>query len=109
VRHELLKAIHDSGVSRSEIAREIGVHRSVVHRQLAGYQDMSLMRVGEIAGAIGYDVDFNMVAPAEDRTRNVPTFKTATTAASGSPASIFYRRPISADQPFGQIEAKAIL
>lgn len=47
-------------VSRSEIADRIGVHRSVITRQLNGRADISLSRVAEIAHALGYEAQFHL-------------------------------------------------
>lgn len=41
-------------ISQTEIANTIGVHRSVINRQLRGYKDMSLGRVAEISNLLGY-------------------------------------------------------
>lgn len=55
------------GIKQSDIAREIGVHRSVISRQLHGREDISLARVAEFAFALGRRavIDFpEIVAPA---------------------------------------------
>lgn len=41
------------GLTQSEIARLIGVHRSVINRELRGQKDIGLGRVGELAWALG--------------------------------------------------------
>ena len=53
VRGQLLRAVADAGVSQADIARELGVHRSVVNRELRGTSDLSLGRVAEIAVTLG--------------------------------------------------------
>lgn len=40
-------------INQSKIADRLGVHRSVISRELNGLQDMPLRRVGEICEAIG--------------------------------------------------------
>ena len=41
------------GLKQTDIARAIGVHRSVINRQLHGREDISLARVAELAWAMG--------------------------------------------------------
>ena len=64
VRRSLQKALVESGLSQSDVAREIGVHRSVISRELNGLSDMTLGRVAEIASALGRVPTF--LLPYED-------------------------------------------
>jgi hypothetical protein len=48
-------------VTQTAIADALGVHRSVISRQLRGQQDMSLGRVAELAWAMGYEAEFELV------------------------------------------------
>lgn len=41
------------GITQAELARRLGVDRSVINRQLHNEADLSLMRVGEIAAILG--------------------------------------------------------
>jgi len=41
------------GLTQSDIARAIGVHRSVINREIRGYKDLTLGRVAELAWAMG--------------------------------------------------------
>jgi len=41
------------GLTQSAIAREIGVHRSVINRELTGRKDITAGRIGELAHAMG--------------------------------------------------------
>jgi transcriptional regulator with XRE-family HTH domain len=41
------------GITQAEIARIIGVNRSVIHRELMGQKDITLGRVAELASALG--------------------------------------------------------
>lgn len=41
------------GVSQSDIARALKVHRSVINRELRGFKDMTLGRVAQFAWALG--------------------------------------------------------
>lgn len=61
VRRELQKAFAEErgrGLSQAEIARELGVGRSVINRQLMGTENMTMRRVAELAWAMGRDPDF---------------------------------------------------
>jgi transcriptional regulator with XRE-family HTH domain len=59
VRRELLKALADEetrgpdAIKQSDIARAIGVNRSVINRELRGHADISVGRIGELAWALG--------------------------------------------------------
>lgn len=58
--HMLQKAYADekisSGVKQTDIARNLGVHRSIVNRELRGHRDISIFRIGEYAWALGYNI-----------------------------------------------------
>ncbi|WP_393958862.1 helix-turn-helix domain-containing protein [Methylorubrum sp. POS3] len=57
VRRSLQKALSEEGAKRgltqADIARTIGVDRSVIHRELRGHKDITLGRVAELAAAMG--------------------------------------------------------
>jgi transcriptional regulator with XRE-family HTH domain len=57
VRRAIQKALAEerkkSGLTQSQIARAIGVHRSVINREINGYKDLTLGRVAELAWALG--------------------------------------------------------
>jgi Helix-turn-helix domain len=56
VRRALQKAFVEeqrkSGLSQSDIARALNVHRSVINRELKGFKDITLGRVAELAWAM---------------------------------------------------------
>jgi transcriptional regulator with XRE-family HTH domain len=54
------------GLTQAQIAREIGVNRSVIHRELMGQKDITLGRVGELASAMGRKavIEFREMAQA---------------------------------------------
>ena len=56
VRRKLQKALVEeaerTGLTQSDIARELNVHRSVINRELRGYKDITLGRVAELAHAM---------------------------------------------------------
>lgn len=57
VRRTLLAALAEeeakSGLTQADIARTIGVNRSVIHRELRGHKDITMGRVAELASAMG--------------------------------------------------------
>jgi len=57
IRRGLQKAYAEendaNGLNQSEIGRRLGIHRSVVHRELKGVENITLRRAGELAWAMG--------------------------------------------------------
>lgn len=57
VRRAILKALAEEhaerGLTQSDIARELNVHRSVISRELKGISDISVGRIGEFAHVFG--------------------------------------------------------
>jgi transcriptional regulator with XRE-family HTH domain len=57
VRRALQKALAEerkkTGLTQSEIARKIGVHRTVISREIRGQKDITVGRIGELAWAMG--------------------------------------------------------
>src|SRR5215831_10671446 len=57
VRRKLLQALEEEcakrGLKQTGLARAIGVHRSVINRELRGKKDLTLGRVAELAWAMG--------------------------------------------------------
>jgi transcriptional regulator with XRE-family HTH domain len=51
----LLKERDISGLTQQELARRLGVHRSVVSRLIKGDANLTFRSVGEIAWAMGWD------------------------------------------------------
>ena len=64
VRRSLQKAYFEEqqkrGLSQSEIARLLKVHRSVINRELKGFKDITLGRVAELAWALGRRPSFDL-------------------------------------------------
>lgn len=65
VRRAIVKAYvakqKESGVTQTAIARELGVHRSVINRELRGKKDLTLGRVAELAWALGLKPSFDLL------------------------------------------------
>lgn len=76
VRRKLQKALADennkSKLTQSDIARTIGVHRSVINREMKGYKDMTLGRLAELAFAMERVPRFDLIDAAEEFGANVP-------------------------------------
>lgn len=76
VRRSLLKALLEeanaSGLTQTDVAKTIGVHRSVVNRELRGMKDITLGRVAELAYSMGREINFELVKPELDIGRNAP-------------------------------------
>lgn len=76
VRRALQRAVVEErekkGMTQSDIARAINVHRSVISRELNGRSDITLGRVGEIAWALGRDISFDLVEREELAGENFP-------------------------------------
>lgn len=69
----LQKAYADAPeVTQSDIANKLGVHRSVINRQLRGRKDMTVGRVAELAWAMGYEADFELLRPQVPDGCNTP-------------------------------------
>jgi hypothetical protein len=91
VRRELQKALAEEhaahGVTQASIAATLGVNRSVIHRQIVGFENLTLGRVGEIAGILGREVIFALVNPAQDGNHRI-SFGPAIDNAPQSPSSL---------------------
>lgn len=59
------------GLTQSDVAKAIGVHRSVINRELRGQQNMTLSRVAELAHAMGRVPHFELVDQGTAREVNV--------------------------------------
>lgn len=73
VHRGLRKAYADSPhVTQTAIANTLGVHRSVINRQMRGRKDMSLGRVAELAFLLGYEAEFELMKPTPPDGSNAP-------------------------------------
>lgn len=77
VRRSIQKALIEEkrarGLTQSEIARQIGVHRSVINREIRGYKDITLGRVAELANALGREPMFELKRPEFPVGTNIKT------------------------------------
>jgi transcriptional regulator with XRE-family HTH domain len=64
VRRKLQRALAEEsekrGLTQTDIAKEIGVHRSVINRELRGRKDITLGRVAELALAMGRKAELDL-------------------------------------------------
>lgn len=74
VRRAIQRALAEEqskrGLTQTAIARAIGVHRSVINRELRGKKDITLGRVAELAWALGRKPSFALVEPVEVHGQN---------------------------------------
>lgn len=77
VRRALQKALVEEGerhgVNQSQIADAIGVHRSVISRELNGRRDITLGRIAELAWALGREIEFNLIVAENVQGSNLPS------------------------------------
>jgi plasmid maintenance system antidote protein VapI len=62
----------EDGIRQADIARSIGVHRSVIHREIRGHKDLTLGRLAEIAWALGREPTFDLSPPVTVNGANAP-------------------------------------
>jgi hypothetical protein len=76
VRRAILKAYVEeqkaSGITQTAIARALGVHRSVINRELKGLKDITLGRVAELAWAMGRLPSFDLPKADSSIGSNLP-------------------------------------
>lgn len=76
VRRALQKALAEEAEKRdltqADLARAIGVNRSVIHRELRGHKDLTLGRVAELAWALGRRATFDLPEQALPQGSNLP-------------------------------------
>ena len=72
VRRKILKALEQEGLKQTDIARAIGVHRSVINRELRGKKDITLGRTAELAWAMGREPFFDLPTMKAQAGSNLP-------------------------------------
>lgn len=68
----LIEEQEKTGITQSEVARRIEVHRSVISRELNGRKDITLGRVAELAWALGREIVFDLPEPTVTHGDNYP-------------------------------------
>jgi hypothetical protein len=93
LQQQLAEQKECGGMTQAEIARHLGINRSVINRELRGERDLSLLRVGEIASLLGKEpvLEFRDVAygvgqniSVTDNIASVSTSVSTGTASSGA-------------------------
>jgi len=76
VRLKILKALEEEkskrGLKQTDVARAIGVHRSVVNRELRGKKDLTLGRLAELAWAMDRSPSFDILEHVAQYGSNLP-------------------------------------
>jgi plasmid maintenance system antidote protein VapI len=77
VRRKILKALEEEnskrGLKQTDLARAIGVHRSVVNRELRGKKDITMGRSAELAWAMGRTASFELPETVLQSGSNLPS------------------------------------
>jgi DNA-binding transcriptional regulator YdaS (Cro superfamily) len=86
VRRSIQKALAEenakTGLTQSDMARAIGVHRSVINREIRGMKDLTLGRVAELAYAMGRRPRFELdPAIVRDGSNVVPSVSSSSQGA----------------------------
>lgn len=106
VRREIQKAFAEEqaarGLTQSAIAAELNVNRSVIHRQIVGYENMSIGRVGQIASILGRRPVFRLEKPEEARNY----FAAKPPQDAGRPSDQLLARPVN-PPPFRRLPLAA--
>jgi predicted transcriptional regulator len=66
VRAELartLSDLSDEGVTKSDVAKKLGVHRSAITRRIRGTENITLRTLAEMAWAMDRDIIFRLEKP----------------------------------------------
>ena len=67
VLHDLKKAIYDSGMTATQVAKKIGVSKFELMSCLSGTSNITAGRIAEICWAIGCSVQLIVVSPIKDK------------------------------------------
>lgn len=72
ITDDICRAIHEQGISRSELAERLGVTRQYVTKFLNTPQNTRLETIVQFATALGLTVDVSLRPKAEEEPRNAP-------------------------------------
>jgi plasmid maintenance system antidote protein VapI len=100
VRRAIQKAFAEEqkkrGLSQADIARALGVNRSVINRELKGFKDITLGRVAELAWIMGRKPSFSLdeqiaaigqnIAPVQRQPIMIKTAISTTTGTTTMPS-----------------------
>ena len=97
VRRGLQMALTEEGISQSDLARDLGVHRSVISREIRGDKDIGLGRIAELAYLMGRKAEISF-----------PKRKTADGANHGAGGPIVVKAESSATGTTAQKSERAM-
>ena len=89
--HETFAQKQADGLRQSDIARALGVHRSVINRELRGAKDMTLGRVAELAWAMGKEAIIRFEEPKVAAQTNIAPPRFTITAVQNTSATASFR------------------
>jgi len=91
VRRTLQKAFAEEaskrGLTQAEIARRLGVNRSVITRELRGVENLTLRSVAELAHGMGRRAELVLTEPSLQVGANAPGHANQTTALATGPSA----------------------
>ena len=97
VRRAIQKALAEEtakrGLTQSDVARAIGVNRSVISREIRGHKDLTLSRVAELAWALGRKPVFDLQEVVVSATANHIHALPQVTSPAASAAPMIPRHP----------------
>jgi len=67
-------------LTQQKIATMIGTNRSVINREILGYENISVRRLGELAWALGWEPDFQLRKPQAAQIVEAKKFDSTATA-----------------------------
>ncbi|MGH6889981.1 MAG: helix-turn-helix domain-containing protein [Rhizomicrobium sp.] len=58
IQQALIEEYRSRGLTQAQIARELGIHRSVINKEIRGEGNLTLKRIGELAYVLGRKPQF---------------------------------------------------
>lgn len=99
LQRAFLEEQQKSGLTQSAVAREIGVHRSVINRELRGDKDITMGRVAELAYLLGRKAILSFPERAQKEGANaLPAIPEVTASESGSFKLVGFEEPVPSGQ-----------
>ena len=83
--------VENQGASRAELARRLGLNKSVLTRRLKGTSNMTLKTIADLAWVLGRNIEFAMPKPADGNNHAVPEPQTTVTRVSESATDLSER------------------
>jgi hypothetical protein len=73
LQRALLEEKQNQKFTQAQLARKLGVDRSVINRQLSGRENISVRRLAEFAWALGRDISFELPKDLPAQGTNLPS------------------------------------